>query len=119
MYDIIFLLTVALVCFLYIRFTQKIKRTDRIKITISDKVADVPDGDELIIIEWREFRLPMKYIEYLEIWSNMPDWHRKKLARLTDTEVKAGKHKEYAQALENADTRVIKDTSKAAVQIHP
>ena len=109
---IVMLTAIVLWCLYLIYKTKKsrIKKSD-----YSDTLADVPMADEMVMIEWREFKFPMRYQEFLEIWTNMTDWHKKRLARDTETKMKKGK----INFGDVSELRVIKDTTRARVQIHP
>lgn len=100
-----FLLIVAGISFLCIRYIRKLKNIDRAKSSFSD-AQDSLIANEIVIVEWRNYRIPMRYSEKLLLWDNYTDAEKKLLARNREAKIKSGK---VSRHTENQDLRIIKD----------
>lgn len=102
--DFIFAGVVITVIVVAVLHTRKIKKFDRIKSSFSD-AQDTHKANEIVIVEWRNYRIPMRYSEKLMLWDNYTDAEKKLLARNREAKIKSGK---VSRHTENQDLRIIK-----------
>src|SRR5690242_14241364 len=50
-----------------------------------------PFPNEMIMVHWQKFQVPMRYIEFKEIWTNLSHDSKRSIARKQEKMIKDGK----------------------------
>ena len=84
----IFILFVAVVIFFHLKYLH-----DRRELILLHRqtLGDAPLHDEMILVKFEQFLMPIRYIEKLERWDLLTHAAKRTLARNLNTKVKRGK----------------------------
>lgn len=86
--ELIFPFVVLAIIFIYGRYFYRRQKFLR---DLRPTLGELPMYEEMILVKWEKYLMPMRYSEYLEKWTLLTHEAKRKLARGVATKVKRGK----------------------------